>query len=128
LDTRGVFLRPAAGVLGAAFGLAPLLIGAGGFQHALAGPQLVGGQAKARGAALGRTLLRRLARLARLQRLALLRRGRASETAHGRGRRIAPPLGLDDHGLGTSMAEALLDRAGADGALARFQAQGRAAP
>src|SRR5665811_2103311 len=37
----------------------------------------------------------------------------------------APTLGLHHHGLGSSVAEALAHRAGADGALAGLQRQGR---
>ena len=51
------------------------------------------------------------------------------DAAAGRAGRVdAPALGLDHHGLGPAMAEALLHRAGADGALARLQLRGARPP
>src|SRR6185312_5520425 len=96
----GAFLG--AGALG---GLAFL----GEFDGALAGGALFGGEAvlrRAGGARGGRR------RGPRLKQALFGRRGR-SEVAAARLVR-AGALGLDDHGLGTAVAEALLHRAGAD--------------
>ena len=127
--TLGFELGLARGFAGA-FSFAAYLVEARGFQRALAGAQLLGGQVQI-GAAGGRARRRRAggARRGRLgvEHRALFGRRR---TAQGAGRRrVDPsPLGLHHHRLGTPVAEALLHRSGAHRAAgAGLQRQGRAA-
>ncbi len=105
---RGVFLG-AASFGGMAFGGLLLLGFAGGFQHALAGLQLLGRQIQiGRGRRSGRTRRRR-----RLCRPGLHLEGRRARRGGRRNGRAfdATALGLHDHGLGPAVAEALLHRA-----------------
>ena len=124
--------RPDEPVPAGALGFTALLIGAGGFQHPLAGAQFLGREIQiAAGRGGGRRWRGRARRGRRFPRFQI--KGGALFSGRGgaqpAGRRIHPPaLGLDDHGLRTPMAEALLHRARTQGPGARLQGQRRAAP
>src|SRR6185312_3391277 len=125
LAAAGFFLGAARGGL-ARGGFAAQLVGAGGFDHALAGAHLFGGEVLAARAGGRRARRRRRLARAHVQRGALLGGGGTAQAGRPAPRAIDPAtLGLDDHGLGAAVAEALLDGACAHPTRTRLQRQGR---